>query len=188
MKLRFLLIFLIFLYYLFVFPYSALAASLRLETDKSKLKRGKEIALTLFLENSERQETLGTDMVLDFDPAVLKVLSIETSSLYPKFVPSEENRVEDNQVFISGIAEYDQPVAGEGKLATIHFKSIGAGKTELYLNWKLGATNDTNIVDFREGRDLLKQEPNRIIIDIEDLSVLEKIMDFFQNVLRGVGL
>ena len=188
MKFRFLLIFLIFLYYLFVFPYSALAASLRLEKDKSKLKKGKEIALTLFLENPERQETLGTDMVLDFDPSVLEVLSIETSSLYPKFVPSEENRVKDKQVFISGIAEYDQPVVGEGKLATIHFKSIGAGKTELYLSWKLGATNDTNVVDFKEGKDLLKQEPNRKLIEIEDLSFLEKIKDFFQNILMRVGL
>lgn len=175
------------LFLFLIVPSPVWAASLSLEPDKVQIKKGERFNLKITLQNPEKAKTLGTDLILHYDPKILKAVGVKESKLYPYFLPGEEKRIKENKIIFSGVAEYGQPVDGEGELGTIIFEAVQAGETKVYLKWEEGRTNDTNIVSYEGDKDLLTQAPNQILLKVEELSFWDKVWQFLQRFLRLRG-
>lgn len=76
----------------------------------------------------------GTDIVVHYNPAVLKVTSLTAGAIFPS-TPALANNSTTGEISISSLANKGQPVIVSGTLATIQFQVIGSGQTPVTLDF-----------------------------------------------------
>ena len=153
------------------FPKDVFGASLGFEPTSISVKSGQQFDLKVNLDNPDKQKTLGVDLVVKFDPKILKAVKVSETKLYPNYFPNEEARIKDGEVVLSGTSEMTQPVDGQGQMAAITFKAVRSGKTAVGFDWKADATNDTNIVSSEVDQDLLTSQPQPAQIEVKSGSL-----------------
>jgi hypothetical protein len=110
-----------------------------LEPAFQELKVDEDFKVAVII-NSE-QPIVGVDVVIKFDPEVLKVISIDEGDAFPLMPLKVEN---ENFIKITGLAEGKEPFSGNSTLASIQFKAKSAAETKLEIDRAEGSTTDSN--------------------------------------------
>lgn len=162
---------------------SVSAADLKLVSDKSKILVGDKLSVKIFLSGSE--ETLGSDVILLFDPQVLNAETITPSKLYPTYNPAGKSRIDTvkGKILLSGSAGIGKSVAALGEFATIDFKALKPGSTSLKFDYEKGSTTKTGVVS-PSGKELLVSQPNALSINVAYPSFIQKLVMWFNNLFK----
>jgi Cohesin domain/Right handed beta helix region len=86
----------------------------------------------------------GADMVIHYDPTVLKVTGITPGSVFPA-TSVLGNNLTTGEINISSVANQGQPVTASGTLATIQFQVIGSGQTPVTLDFNPNSEAHSNM-------------------------------------------
>lgn len=177
----------IFIIFLLSKPAGTFAADLSLQTPKTKLKTEENFSVNIVLSGGEN--TLGTDIVLLYDPQKLEALSVKEAALYPSYQPVSIRRFnnKDGKISLSGSANLNQPVRADGVFGIVTFRTRKAGDTKIYLDYTPTATNKTGVISFA-GSNLLTRPPSELQLTIEKdnffLSIFSQIKAFIQNITK----
>lgn len=106
------------------------------------------------------QATAGTDVVLHFNPKKLQALSFDKGKIYDDYpLVKIDNTV--GLIRISAVtAAGKKGFAGGGDLGKANFKARQPGETSLTINFKKGATYDSNIMTAADSQDILSAVTN----------------------------
>lgn len=164
-KIKITLFFALILVFSFLFVPQTFAANLLFKTGKANITAGDTFPVTVELTGGE--PTLGTDVIIKYEPDMVEAESVKEGLLYPSYQPIPSKRINpvNGTVFISGTAQISKPVAANGSLATITFKALKTGQAEISFDYKEGATNKTGIVNFK-GKNLLTSAPQNLTVAV----------------------
>lgn len=166
-----------------LFSKPILAADIRFGEVKGKLTVGIQTTIPVKLSGGEM--TLGTDLVISFDPQKIQVVRVEGGSLYPSYNPVEKQRIDEEKglITISGSATYGKLVKAEGDFAAINLVPLSSGKTTLQIKYTKGSTTETGVID-QKGNDLLSTEPPPLILEIKSPSIFFRLQTFFSRIFQ----
>lgn len=130
-----------------------------LVSPKKEYKVGETIPVAVRVVTGGHQSD-GTDANLRFDTKILEASSpanLKKGTIYPEY-PLLSVDPKAGLIRISGISAVGKtPFNGIGVLATVNFKAKTAGVSKITLDFKLGATDDSNIVDSSSSQDILEE-------------------------------
>jgi len=123
--------------------------------------------------------TLGTDLVLQYNPDVLKLNSVTPGSVYPNF-SNLENLLTNGTLHISGASDFSKGTIPNGLFATISFTSLKSKSTQISVAYDPTDSSLTGVIPF-EGNEtnLLNQTPQSLEISINKQNFFSKIKYFF---------
>lgn len=159
---------------------SASAANLTLTATQTKIRPEETFTVDIVLSGDE--ETLGTDVILKYDPQMLQALNTKETAIYTSYQPASSQRInaQKGTVYISGSASQNKPVIASGVLASVTFKAIKAGQSVISFDYQKDATNKTGIIS-TQGRNLLVTAPS-------DLTVVVASPNPLQTLWENIGL
>lgn len=187
MKIRYTILrlfFILFLGIIAVVPLHVVqAAELSLVTSTPSPKINERFTVTINLAGND--QTLGTDVVLRYDPAYLIAEEISEGTLYPTYNPEKSARVNKETGFIvlSGSTGFGQVVPANGVFSTISFVALKEGKTAIALEYEQGMTNKTGVVS-PMGEELLTSAPTPLSITVKRQSLFGGLLSFFQSLWK----
>lgn len=132
-------------------------AKITLQADKQSLKIG-EVATVNILVDTGGRNTDGTDVILNFDPKTLSADKVTSGTIYPNYPVNSVDPA--GRVSLSGITSVDKSFSGAGVLGTVTFKAVSLGKTTVALDFSLGNTTDTNVIESKTTKDVLTKVDN----------------------------
>lgn len=106
--------------------------------------------------NTVNFEIDGMDVVLNYNPQELKFQKIDTSESVFSIFPSPSIN-EEGKIKFSALVSPQQKFQGEGEVAIVLFQAIQEGETELYFDFELGSTIDSNVALSGQGKDILEK-------------------------------
>lgn len=167
------------------FSFLALAASASLSFGQtpSLIPVGKEFKVPIIV-SSAGQTTLGTDVVILFDPKVLQVAKVKPGSAYPTY-PLNLKDIDNahGKIWFSGTVGFGPPQPAAGLFGSFFFRAKKVGTTKISFDWEPGGTDDSNIVTDSGVLDILREEPKELILSFREASQLEKLWAFIQRAL-----
>ena len=130
-----------------------------LTADKKDYKKGEVIVVSVRV-STGGQPTVGTDLVLRFDPKVLEAsnAAVTQGRIYSEY-PMKSVDSKEGTVRVSGISSTGKKSGfnGVGIFATINFKAIGSGKTTLRIDFTPDLTSDSNVIGVKNAKDILEE-------------------------------
>ncbi len=141
-----------------------IASQIGLSSDKTNVKIGEQftVSATIFSDKA----TDGVDLIISFDP---NLLSVETGgetkapvilgSLYNEY-PINTIDAKVGKITVSGISTQPDGITPNGLFGAIIFKAKTVGKALISLEFTIGSTADTNIVEKGTGQDILESVKN----------------------------
>jgi len=139
-----------FIAFLLIFAFStgsALAASPRIffNVPEIGVKNGEEFDLTIKIDSAS-QNVSGADVVIDYNPTLLEVESIENGGFFPLF--GKHYELNNQKIFITGFfTEKNQTKSGTGVFSKITLKALKNGVTNLTFSCTQKSLSDTNIIN-----------------------------------------
>ena len=136
-------------------PIKAEAGALLAFSPAQKMvKVGEEFEVELILD-TKGVGTSGTDVIIDYDPALIEVRNVRPGLLYQKY-PLNEVDAAGGKIGFSGVATPPKAFSGKGTLAYLKLKALEAGTATLTIEFTKGETTDSNVVQARSGgKDIL---------------------------------
>lgn len=176
------------------FPTQSFAAELKLEAEKSSVAVGEPLSVNVNL--SGKEETVGTDLVLTYDPKIIQVLGVEDNKLYPVYNPAGSSRVNASTgtVKLSGSANFGKPVSADGTFAMLKMKALAPGSATLTISYKKGNTTLSGVLG-KNGQELLNTAPKVLTITVAgnaqkqekiSSSSSNPVFGFFQTIANSV--
>lgn len=146
------------------------SARLSFAQAKADVKAGDEFTTDILLSTGGSDTTVGTDLVLRYDPAILEVVDADNAAAGTQitagklfdFVPYNVTTLATGTISFSASQQPNsKPVSTtDGKLATIRFKAKAAGKTDVAFAFTPGMLDDSNVIKPVDSRDLLSSVGN----------------------------
>lgn len=143
-------------------------AQITVAPSATSVKVGDQITATITID-TKGGESVGTDVVLDYDPSILEVVDADSAAagvqitkgtLYD-FVPLNTVLLATGRISYSAAQQPTNPsYKGAGTLATVTFKAKAPGDSQLAFEFQPGSLRDTNIVKANDSRDLLSKVTN----------------------------
>ncbi len=103
----------------------------------------------------------GSDITLLFNPKILQASgsAFRKGSMYKDYMPAI---IDNNKgvIQVSGLASLNKVVGEAGVFGTINFKAIKAGNTTVKIEFRKGSTRETNVVQAKTGKDILRKTSN----------------------------
>ena len=148
----------------FVSPFSS-KATLSLQTNPQKYSLKTQFPVEVWLNIPSGKKVNGVDVVMNYDSSYLKtspkqVGVTQTSNLNQLILP--KSSLKSGEVKFSVIAGPGKFIEGKRrvKIAEVKFLPLKKGNTSIKLKFLPSATNDSNIVLFRKGTDILENVNN----------------------------
>ena len=156
------------------------AAQLSLTATTPSPKVNERFTVTINLAGGD--QTLGTDVVLRYDPARLIAQEVTEGTLYPTYNPAGVARVnkESGLIVLSGSTGFGQSVPANGAFGTVPFVALKDGHTTISLDYEPGMTNKTGVIS-PTGEELLTGAPNPLVISVKRQSFFGALLSFFQS-------
>lgn len=129
-----------------------------LTAPKKNYQVGDSLSVTIGV-TTGASSTQGTDVVINFDPLVLEATggAFEKGEFYPEYSPLNLDS-KMGTIQVSGLRGVNQKeVYGTGVFGKVNFKIKQPGETQIKLDFTPGLTNDSNIIDAKEGEDILEK-------------------------------
>lgn len=161
-------------------PHVVLATELSLKTNTPTVKVDQIFWVDIALAGGE--DTLGTDVIISYDPQKLEAKEVKAGTLYPTYNPVGEKRIDATQgkMLLSGSGGLGQAVQAQGSFASIIFQAKKAGVTTVAFDYQPGSTATTGIID-SAGNDLITTSPLSLSITIQNLSFLDRFFSLLQR-------
>jgi len=119
---------------------------------------GKEFQIDVLVSTSVA--SVGADAYIDYDPRIIKVVSIDVGEGFDK-VPLKTAK--DGTIKITALEEQNNFFTGVGRIATLRLKTIDAGDTALRVKFESGATTDSNVVSTKVTDTLVKVDEGKFL-------------------------
>lgn len=139
-------------------------AKLSLIPTETTVRVGEDFKVTVKVDTSGSSSS-GIDLVMSVDPTVAEVVDtdpaaegvqITPGNLFPLVPYNQTNLAAGKIEFSTSQDPTGTPVTtASGEVATITFRAKAAGQTSLQFAFTAGQTNDTNVSQAGDGRDLL---------------------------------
>ena len=143
------------LFYCFIgllFPSSVFAAKFYLDPTDYEMRTGKTFQVQVNLD-TENKRVSGIDLVLEYPEDLIWVDKVDWGEIF------EEEFINLNikgSLSLSAVKEEgDQYFQGTGRLVTLTFSTHGQGTAELDFICQAGAQDETNVIEFETGNDLV---------------------------------
>lgn len=165
-------------------PFHAVhAAQVSLTTTTPSPKVNEQFTVTVNLAGND--QTLGTDVILRYDPTHLVVQEVAEGTLYPTYNPAGEARVnkEAGLVVLSGSTGFGQTVPASGVFGSVAFVALKEGKTAIVLEYEPGMTNKTGVIS-PTGTELLTTKPLPLSVTVKRQSFFGALLSFFQSLWK----
>ena len=144
-----------------------LPPTLFLSPDSVKIKKGEEFTLSLSVATNGK-EIKALDGVIKYDPSVLELIEIPPSAVgipdQKVFDVYPENKVNRTNgiVTLSAIKNEKKSMSGEAVLGPIKLKTLAnlpaeTKETAVWLVYRQGASDESNLIDAKTGQDILGQ-------------------------------
>lgn len=140
------------------------SARLTMSPAQKSVKVGDQFTMDILL-STGTDTTVGTDIVLHYDPDLLEVVDADTAAAGIQIAPGTlfDFTPQNEVVLATGAINFSasqQPTsnmvsATESKLATISFKAKAAGQANVRFDFTPGDLSDSNVIKPSDGRDLL---------------------------------
>jgi len=105
--------------------------------------------------NTGGGRTVGTDIIIKYDAAKLKLVDIVNGTIYTQYVGKEINNSLGTAT-ISGISsDVASAFTGSGTLATLKFQGLTATTATVSFDFTAGGSTDSNVADFDTKADIL---------------------------------
>ena len=152
---------------LFCFSCSSIYA-VKLELTTPQLPNKTDVFPVSVYLNTEGEKTIGTDLLLSYDPKLIEFVRVEPSTMYSRYPDVQIDSIR-HQIRYSGTSQFNNYQESNGIFATFYFRPILINNLKdltnaLKLIWQKNSTNDTNVVSV-EGKELLIQEPSILKIE-----------------------
>ncbi len=159
------------------------AAEVFLSTANASPKINERFMVTVNLAGND--QTLGTDIVLRYDPARLIAQEVTEGTLYPTYNPAGAARVnkESGLIVLSGSTGLGQSVPANGVFGSVSFVTLKEGTTSIMLDYEPGMTNKTGVIN-PSGEELLTSAPTPLAITVKRQSLFGTLLSFFQSLWR----
>lgn len=121
------------------------AAKLYIEPPTGTYTQGQDFQARIILD-TEGQQTAGTDVYLKFDPQILQAQTVQEGTIYITYLgKSIDNNA--GTISLSGIISLDADTGylGTGTFATVVFRGVGVGTSQVTFDYTPGDKNDSNI-------------------------------------------
>lgn len=133
-------------------------AILKLQPKEGKFKVGEEFKTEVILDTGN-YKTDATDFRLSFDPKVLVAVRIEEGKTYDSYLAKRIDQIR-GELIVNAIAPESKTFEGQGVFATVYWRGVKEGQTELKINFIPGVTTDTNVVATEVAKDILGEVEN----------------------------
>lgn len=136
------------------------SATISLKTSQVELAVGDNLNVDIFI-NANGKPTTGTDLLIKYDPNFLSLTktSFTKGSIYSEYLGQS---VDNTKGFYrnSGLSPISSKKSTDGKFGTLSFKVLAAGNTKVTVDFKPGASNDSNVIDNKTSKDILDKVDN----------------------------
>jgi Cohesin domain/Right handed beta helix region len=126
-----------------VYPYTSDPGTMSLSPASGNYRVNQSFSVNVQA-NSAGTPLDGADMVVHYDPTVLKVSSLTAGSVFASTLALTNNPTV-GEINISSVANQGQPVSVSGTLATIQFQVIGSGQTLVTLDFNPSSNAHSNM-------------------------------------------
>ena len=159
------------------------AAEVFLATANASPKINERFIVTVNLSGND--QTLGTDVILRYDPKYLIAQDVSEGTLYPTYNPAGAARVNKDAglVVLSGSTGVGQSVPANGVFGSASFVALKDGKTNITLEYEPGMTNKTGVIS-PTGEELLTIKPLPLSITVKRQSFFGALLSFFQSLWK----
>lgn len=161
---------------------------LLLSTPKDRVELNSQLVVDIHLQTSLL--TLGTDVVLTYDPQVLELTAVVPGDIYQDFsdpVEVLEKAKQTGQVRLSGVADFNQGIVANGVMGTLKFKPIQVGSTQIEVLYDQTSSTLTGVIPFEgEELNLLVQAPEPLVVEIGGSSWWQGILQFIKELWMDV--
>lgn len=163
----------------------AVTTKLSLTTQSGKVRVGQEFQVEAVL--SSTFNTLGTDLVLQYDPQQLALTKVVPGDVYPEFSDTQnlsQQTQEDGTVYLSAVADFQRGAVPDGVLATLYFTPLKSGSTTIHILYDSNDSTLSGVIPF-EGTEnnLLSQAPEPLTVQVQAVSwwrqIWNSIIQFF---------
>jgi len=131
---------------------------LEMKVSSDQISDSKTLPVSLYL-NSQGKKVDGIGIVILYDPKFLDIDAsriIAENSELPKVIFPVKN-MPKGELRFSLISSVDGYFQGKGKIATLKFKVLREGTTDLNFKFRPGATDDCNVALYKKGIDVLEE-------------------------------
>lgn len=139
---------------------SPTVATIALDVPKTNYKFKEDIPVSVII-NTGSRTVAGVDLIIKFDP---KTLEATPGGLIKGAILDEYPLIyldaDKGLISISGVSNTKTGFKGQGQFAAINFKAKALGLTSLTVDFQLGSTIDSNLVEIGTSEDVLKQVSN----------------------------
>jgi len=129
---------------------------LEMKVSSDKISNSKVLPVSLYLDSQGRKiDGVGIDIL--YDPKFLDIDAskvVAENSELPKVI-FPVRKMPKGELKFSLISSVNGYFQGKGKIATLKFKVLREGTTDLNFKFKPGATDDCNVVLYKKGVDVL---------------------------------
>ncbi len=135
---------------------AAASATLTMTPATTTIAVGSTVTLDINVD-SAGAKTIGTDVIVKYDPAKLEFVSITKGTVYSSY-STEVKDTTAGTVSLSGFVntnEISTGVAVKGVFAKVTFKGKVAGAAAVSFDFTQGDSKDSNVVDVTSGSDIL---------------------------------
>lgn len=159
----------------------AAEVSLAIFTPSTKINEGFTVTINL----AGNDLTMGTDIVLRYDPTRLIAQKVSEGTIYPTYNPAVTARINKDVgiIVLSGSTGVGQSVPANGVFGTISFVALKDGKTNITFEYEPGMTNKTGVIS-PTGEELLTTKPLPLSVTIKQPSFFGALLSFFQSLWK----
>lgn len=135
------------------------SGALSLNSSRSSLKVGETVIVSIDV--SSQVATDGIDVILLYDPKLLSVvagtnkLPVAFGTLYSDY-PSNQVDEGIGRITLSGITSQAGGVVAKGTVGMVTFTAKAPGIAKVALDFTPGSTTDSNVIETRSAKDVLK--------------------------------
>lgn len=145
-------------------------ATLSLTSEKKAYAVGDEFTVDTYLFTAEK-EVVGMDANILYDPEFLQLLMMDSTKKtnFEKYLTRNEDIFQlfpeisfdtaKGELKFSALSDFDRKFNGSGTVATMKFKALKAGQTQIKFDFTEGKTTDSNVSSVK-GQDALGRVSN----------------------------
>jgi len=131
---------------------------LEMKVSSNQTSSSEILPVSLYL-NTQGKKVDGVGIVILYDPKFLEIdasgIVLKNPQLSKIIFPVKE--VSEGELRFSLISSVNGYFQGKGKIATLNFKVLQEGVTDLNFKFRPGATDDCNVVLYKKGVDILEE-------------------------------
>lgn len=162
----------------------AQGAQLFLSTDQSQVEVESQLAVTVNVNTT--QNTLGTDVVVKYDPNSLELVSVTPGDLYQDFSDTTsafELAKSEGKVTLSGVADLNTGTVANGVFATLNFVPLTETSTQIEILYDEADSTLSGIIPF-EGNEanILTEAPQPLEIEVVSNNFFKRMWIFIKEI------